>query len=252
MVYNVNITRNAINDIYTFYGNVLIKYPNTWTVADAITHANKVVDEMASTIINGLNGQRTPLLVDLQSNETAELSTSDKRWYYTVRLEGGCAIIENAVYKGNESNRAYRRGVSSPYSPLSLDDRLKQGRINASAKSTFVIPQKMRIMKGSYINGLKLGYYNRRYIILKHDNTPFVQLWYEDKPRFFRRPYGNRGVIAYVNVHGWLKALDVNGKLYDMQRTWKGAFLGKNEWHRLIGSIITETINSFLKQELIA
>lgn len=72
MAYNVNITRNAINDIYTFYSNVLLKYPNTWTVADAIAQANKAVDEMSSTIIYGLNGQRMPLLVNLQANRTVE------------------------------------------------------------------------------------------------------------------------------------------------------------------------------------
>lgn len=252
MAYSVKITRNATDDIYTFYGNTLLWYPNIWTVDNAIRQANKVLDEMVSTIINGLNGKRTPLLVNLQTNQTVELYTKDKRWYYTVRIEEENAIIENAVYTGNESNRAYRRGTSSPNSPLELDDRRQQGRINTSTKSTFTLPQKMITLNGSFINGLKIGYYNRRYIILKQDETPFVQLWYDDKPRFFKRPYGNKGIIAYVNVHGWLKALDANGKLYDMQRTWKSVFLGKNEWHRLIGSIITETINQYLKRELIA
>lgn len=146
---------------------------------------------------------------------------------------------------------AYRRGTSTSNSSLTLDNRRLQTKINTPSKNAFALPRKMKILKGIFINGLKVGYYNRKYIILKQDNTPFVQLWYDSKPRFLKKHYGNKMIIAYVNVHGWLRVLDINGKVYDMQRTWKSAFLGRNELHRLIGTIITETINNYLKDNLL-
>lgn len=253
MTYKVIVRLNAINDIGAFYRNTVRRYPNTWTIQDAIAQADKVIDEMSSAIIKGLNGQRTPLLVELQSNGTVELYTRDKRWYYTVRLERENAIIENAVYKGNESNRAYRRGSSTPHAPLHLDDRRNQ-TINrpVSPTQTYALSPKTRILKGTYYNGLKIGYYNRKYVILNSNGIPFCKVWFDQKPKILNAPYGIKHIIAYVSVHGWLRAVDVNGKIYDMNTTWKSRYLSKNEHHNIIGRIITEVLNNFLRRELIA
>lgn len=49
---------------------------------------------------------------------------------------------------------------------------------------SFAIPPKMRILKGEYYNGLKVGYYNRRYTILNADGKPITNKWFDKRPLF--------------------------------------------------------------------
>lgn len=226
MAYKVKITRNAINDVYTFYGNVLIAYSNTWNLTDAIYAADKVVDEMLSQIVNGLNGQRAPLLTTLRTIGTAELYTKDRRWYYTVRLKNEEAIIENAVYKSNESNRAYRRGSQNSQANLELDDRRNQRRIGITpTASAFSLPSHLKVLKGVYYGGLKVGYYNHKYIILNSDGTPFIDKWFDKKPKFFKKPFGKYSIIAHVSFCKNLYAISTSGKFYNMNRLWSTMYL---------------------------
>lgn len=248
MAYSVRITRDAIRDIYTFYGNTVIKYPNTWTAQDAIVHADAVIDEIVNAIINGLNGQRTPLLTALRTNGTAELYTNDRRWYYSVRLENEFAIIENAVYKSNESNRAYRRGRVNPIAPLFLDDRRNQGRI--ATPSTTSVPPRIKILKGTYYNGLRIAYCNHRYTIVNADGNPITNKWFDKKPKFFKKPFGKYSIIAHVSYYKSLFAIGIDGQTYDMHRLWNDAYL-KEIYEAVIKSLITEVINSYLRNNLL-
>lgn len=226
MAYKVKITRNAINDVYTFYGNVLIAYSNTWTLTDAIRNANKVIDEMLLQIVNGLNGLRTPILTTLRTRGTVELYTKDRRWYYTVRLKNDDAIIENAVYKSNESNRAYRRGSQNSKANLELDDRRNQRRVGiAPTTPAFSLPPQLRILKGMYYGGLKIGYYNHKYIILNSNGTPFIKKWFDKRPKFFKKPFGKHNIIAYVSYCKYLYAISTNGKDYNMNRLWSTTYI---------------------------
>lgn len=129
----VIVTQEAINDVGTFYGNVAKKYPNTWDENKVQNAINKVLNSMNSIVINSIQGERKPLITNLQDgSKVAELSlkANGKRyWYFTVRIDGDNVYIENAIYSKNESQRAYRRGKNNPTAPISADDRTTQQRI---------------------------------------------------------------------------------------------------------------------------
>ncbi len=112
---------------------------------------------------------------------------------------------------------------------------------------SFAIPPKMRILKSEYYNGLKVGYYNRRYTILNADGKPIVNRWFDKRPHFFNKPFGQYQIIAHVNYRGSLFAVSVDGQLYNMNKLWDDAYL-KEIYETIIQSLITETINSYLTQ----
>ena len=59
-----------------------------------------------------------------------ELSTKCPIWTFTLRFDktNGEYYIDNAIKGDNVSNRAHRRGNSTPNAPLSTDDRTTQGK----------------------------------------------------------------------------------------------------------------------------
>ena len=247
MVYKVRITNDAINDVYTFYGNAIIAYPNTWTRTNATSYADAIIDEMASSIIDGLSGERAPLLTNLRSRGVAELYTRNRQWYYTVRLQDGFAIIENAVYTRNESNRAYRRGMVSPTAPLSLDDRRNQVRMGTPPAPTTnsISLSSIRILNGSYYNGLRIAYNNHKYTIVQSNGSPLTNKWFDKKPKFFKKPFGQYNIIAHVSYYGSLYAVDINGNTYDMHKLWDDVYLSENV-QTMLDYFISESIRKHL------
>lgn len=127
----VIISQEAINDIATFYANTLLRYPNTWTQEMVDNNIETTINGMESIVIKTIQGQRTPILQQLNNGQTAELITKNKRWYFSVRMENENVIIENAWYSSNASNRAYRRGQSNPNADLTQDNRQNQNRIKS-------------------------------------------------------------------------------------------------------------------------
>lgn len=109
---------------------------------------------------------------------------------------------------------------------------------------------KYRPTKQVYYDGMRIGYcpQTRKYNILNKEGQPLSKVPLSNV-RFFKQPFGKFSVIAHVNVNGELWAMDINGKFYDMYRSWNDAYLGKNEIFRRIGQIITETINTFIRRE---
>ena len=131
MAMEVNITNEAYNDIATFYDNVMIAHPNTFDINDAARCINEVYDGITSRINGIIGNEREPLLQTLNNGNTIELSCEKRgrrEWYFTLRFENGIAIVDNAWYYVNASNRAHRRGVSNPNAPLTQDDRSNQIR----------------------------------------------------------------------------------------------------------------------------
>lgn len=133
----INITFDAYNDIVTYYDNVLLAHPNTFDSNNAI----QAIDEVYDGIIDRINGiignEREPLLQALNNGNTIELSfdKNGKRiWYFTLRIDGECAIVENAWHYTNASNRAYRRGSVNPNASISQDDRTNQRRKTITEK----------------------------------------------------------------------------------------------------------------------
>lgn len=125
----VIISQKAINDVATFYANTLLRYPNTWTQEMVDNNIEATIKGMESIVIETLQGQRTPILQQLTNGQTAELITQNKRWYFSVQIQNDNVIIENAWYRTNASNRAYRRGRANPNADLTQDNRQNQERI---------------------------------------------------------------------------------------------------------------------------
>lgn len=115
---------------------------------------------------------------------------------------------------------------------------------------SFVVSPKMRILKGEYYNGMKIGYYNRKYTILNAKGKPITNKWFDKRPRFFNKPFGQYRIIAHVNYRGSLFAVSVDGQLYNMNKLWDDAYL-KEIYEAIIKSLITETINSYLRKNLL-
>lgn len=127
----LKITNDAVDDVVTFYYNALMKYPN-WTIAEANRQIDIVLDLIENTIVDGLKGNKTPLLSSLDNGATAEMNIKrggHPYWYFTVQYIDGDYIVENAWHYSNASNRAFRRGVSNPTANPSLDDRRNQGKL---------------------------------------------------------------------------------------------------------------------------
>lgn len=130
----VVITPNAAEDIYSFYANAASAHPNTLPITEAISQYCKVLDmitEAAQTFIT----EREPLLNTLKEQGVSEpMPTSDKKWYFTLKIDGEQLVVDNAIYFKNMSNRAYRRGNSNPTANLKDDNRQNQ-RYIGSGKS---------------------------------------------------------------------------------------------------------------------
>lgn len=115
---------------------------------------------------------------------------------------------------------------------------------------SFVVAPKMKVLKGEYYNGMKIGYYNRKYTILNADGKPITNKWFDKRPRFFNKPFGQYRVLAHVNYRGSLFAVSVDGQLYNMNKLWDDAYL-KEIYEAIIKSLITEIINSYLRKNLL-
>ena len=105
-------------------------------------------------------------------------------------------------------------------------------------------------MKGEYYNGMKVGYYNRKYTILNAEGKPITNKWFDNKPRFFKHPFGQYRIIAHVNYRGSLFAVSIDGQLYNMHNLWNDIYL-KEVYDAIIKSIITEAINNYLRKNLL-
>ena len=116
-------------------------------------------------------------------------------------------------------------------------------------KTAFVLPPKTRVLKGEYFNGLRVGYHHREYTILDAEGKPLVEAWFDKKPRFFKYPFGKLGIIAHVSYQKELYAISMDGKMYDMNKMWKDAYLYEVFIH-IMNNIINETFNSYKRQML--
>lgn len=89
----VIISQEAINDVATFYANTLLRYPDTWTQEMVDNNIEATKKGMESIVIETLQGQRTPILQQLNNGQTAELITQNKKWYFSVRIENANVIF---------------------------------------------------------------------------------------------------------------------------------------------------------------
>ena len=115
---------------------------------------------------------------------------------------------------------------------------------------SFVLPQKMTILNKTYYNGLKVGYYNHKYTILNAEGKPLTNRWFDNRPYFFKQPFGKYSIIAHANYRGSLFAVSVNGQMHYMNKLWDDVYL-KEIYDAIIKSLITETINNYLKRNIL-
>ena len=116
-------------------------------------------------------------------------------------------------------------------------------------KTAFVLPPKTRVLKGEYFNGLRVGFHHRKYTILDAEGKPLVEAWFDKKPRFFKYPFGKLGIIAHVSYQKELYAISMDGKMYNMDKMWKDAYLYEVFMH-IMNNIINETFSSYKRQML--
>ncbi len=112
------------------------------------------------------------------------------------------------------------------------------------------LPRGTRILKGIHLNRFKLAYHNHKYTILNDDNSPFVEKWFDRKPKFFKKPFGKNHIIAHVSYHKSLFAIGVDGYMYDMHKLWDDAYLNE-AFIVLLNLLITEEMNKCLHRNII-
>lgn len=106
-----------------------------------------------------------------------------------------------------------------------------------------------RTLKQAFWNGLHIGLDTKthKYNILDVKGNPLSDKLMNCRPKIYRKPYGKKRIIAHCNIGGWLYAMDVNGKLYDMRRTWNNAYITEvvtrmvmEQLRRIYGRLVTE------------
>lgn len=229
----IRLTRNAVNTLNRVYTDKSIydvhEHFQHWFIQWNYIFHQYVRESVLSTLT-------TP-------TGTFMIGTIGSMEYYIIIL-GGVKVIVITSF-----NFPTFRFTSSSVPPVNV---AKSPRFvwTPPKRKSFVLSPKTRILKGEYYNGMKVGYYNQKYTILNAEGKPITNEWFNKKPRFFKQPFGQYRIIAHVNYCGSLFAVSVDGQLYDMNRLWNDAYL-KEVYEAIIKSLITETINDYLRKNLL-
>ncbi len=119
---------------------------------------------------------------------------------------------------GNPINWISRRHITLT-SPRTVSQSLTPNN------TSFNIPSKMRILNGVFYGGMKVGYYNHKYIIHKANGAPLLNKWFGKRPHFFKQPFGKYNTIAHVSCGKSLFAVSIDGRMYDMHKLWSDVYL---------------------------
>lgn len=108
------------------------------------------------------------------------------------------------------------------------------------------VPQIVYQPTGKKFFGYEIGFDKdgQKYNILNNNHQPISKLPMLKKPRFFKYPFGKYSIIAHCNIGGWLWAMDMKGKFYNMHKMWKDAYL-----YEVIQSVFNEYVNKQLLTE---
>lgn len=217
------ISNHVKSKIVSFYHNVAKKYKHTYS--EELMHKN--IDEAYNSIYNIENGlpRRRPTMQQWSNLFMA----AAKQWYFAYRIEGDTIYVEDTCHAQNMKDVNHVPVQQPSGFHFSLNDT--------------------QIQDGQYLNGLKVGFNKEmgKYVILKSDNTPFVEKWFDKQPKFFESPYGKYQIIAYVSYNKELYAIGIGGKMYDMNRLWDDAYLSES----FMNYIFNETINEYIHSNLI-
>lgn len=211
------IRPRASYKIRQFYLNVARKFKNDYSL-DLL---NKNIDDALNAIYQIENGipRRRPILARWKGLYMASYMVNGKtRWNYAYRIEDDIVYIEDACHAQNMSE-------FSTSMPISSSPSIKYRRLTTKPLFGY-----------SYVMNDKKEYN------LIDNNGRLITDWFKAiKP--LKQPYGQYQIIAYINTGGWLCALGYNGKVYNLKRTWREAYMESTKIPSCI-DIIAESINT--------
>ena len=97
MQYNYVIRPLAARKIRSFYRNVCLKYPNTYSYDDMVRYVNRTVDNIYKIEKNLL--RRKPTIEQWQKSNW-NMAQADK-WYYAYIIENDTITIQDACHAQN-------------------------------------------------------------------------------------------------------------------------------------------------------
>ena len=95
-----------------------------------------------------------------------------------------------------------------------------------------------------------MAYYNHKYTILNVDGSPFTDKWFDKRPRFFSKPFGKYNIIAHVSYDNGLYALDMNGKMYSMDKLFSDVYMNES-YLILFRQLVNEAIRRYIKKGIL-
>lgn len=111
----------------------------------------------------------------------------------------------------------------------------------------FTLPKNTRFLNGVYYNGFRVGYCNRKYAIVDSKGLPFVEKWFDKRPRFFKKPFGRYNVMAHVSCNGKMYAVTTNGQMIPMRQSWNDYYLNE-QIRAILKQILVENKKFYLTE----
>ncbi len=208
------IRPRASYKIRQFYINVARKFNQTYS----LELLNKNIDDALDAIYQIENGltRRKPTISRWRGLFMASYCVGKTRWNYAYRIEGDTVYVEDACHAQN------MRDYSTPM------------QSNLSTKNKYRKLTKKPLYGYSFVMNDK-----KEYNLIDNSGRLITDWFKAIKP--LQQPYGKYQIIAYINVKGWLCALGQNGKVYNLNRTWRETYM-EGIQKLLSKNMITESI----------
>lgn len=190
------ISHKAYAEIRKFYVNVARRYSQTYSLLllKNISEAQSAIN----LIENGLP-RRKPTISRWFKYYMASYFVNGKvRWNYAYRIEGDTIYVEDACHSQNMSEF-----------------------------STTVVPTnkiKYRRLPTKPLFGYSFVMNDKKQYNLIDSNGNLITKWFNAIKTPFTQPYGQYQLIAYVNIGGYVYALGLDGKTYNLNRAWKDLY----------------------------
>ena len=210
----IYISRDVYNRIWEYYLNVYRKYSNTWTYNKSITFF-RWISSFCRAISSKSVYCKTPFLREWRRLGLTQIYFKETNWYFGFKEDGGDIYVYKCEYGDcmvdKDSNNASLYVVQSPKEYTSIGNAGYGFQIVKGKDGTF-----------NYINS------DRKLL--------YPCQWFKEVKPFKKT---KQGILAFVNNNGICNAIDSNGTIYDMNRSWKDCFTeGK-----IKKDIMTEAIN---------
>lgn len=105
-------------------------------------------------------------------------------------------------------------------------------------------PKEFRILTTKPLFGYRFVMNNKKEYNLIDQNGKLITQWFRNVKRL-QKPYGEYQIIAYINVRGQLCGLGYDGKVYNINKLWKDAYLSE-----CINFVISKALFEIQRQNL--